>query len=192
VRSASGSASDGQRGPVIRDAGKNDFSDILRLNRDFVHFTSHLDESALTRLHEQSAYHRVVESDGRAVAFLIALREGLDYESPNYRWFSDRGGAFLYIDRVIVDGAAQGAGLASLLYDDVIAFARATGVLRIVCELDADPPNEPSRRFHERYGFAEVGTQRVAGGTKLVSLRERALESVPETAQTTFVEGAGM
>lgn len=157
---------------VLRDATEADFTAILRLNHDFVHFTSRLDEAALRHLHVHSAYHRVIESDGRVVAFLLALREGADYRSPNYRWFSERGGEFLYIDRVVVAGASQGYGLAGLLYDDVLAFACSAGVERIVCELDADPPNEPSRRFHDRYGFIEVGTQRVAGGAKRVSLRE--------------------
>jgi predicted GNAT superfamily acetyltransferase len=100
------------------------------------------------------------------------MREGADYASPNYRWFDDRGGCFLYVDRVIVDGAEQGRGVATLLYDDLVAFAAESGVGRVVCELDADPPNAASRRFHDRYGFAEVGTQWVADGAKRVSLRE--------------------
>lgn len=176
--------------PVIRDATVTDFAAILKLNFDFVHFTSPLDEPALARLHGQAACHRVVESNGRVVAFLLAVRDGADYASPNYAWFARRGGSFLYIDRVIVDASAQGAGLASLLYDDVIAFARAACVPSIVCELDAEPPNEPSRRFHERHGFVEVGTQRVAGGAKLVSLRERTLESA-EGQDRRAIEGIG-
>lgn len=157
---------------MIRQAREGDFGDILRLNTEWVHFTSHLDETALLALHEQSAYHRVVESEGRVVAFLLALREGSDYGSPNYGWFDDRGGAFLYVDRVVVDGAHQSTGIARMLYDDLLVFARESGVDRVVCELDADPPNEASRRFHDGYGFLEVGTQWVASGTKRVSLRE--------------------
>lgn len=157
---------------MIRQAREGDFGDILRLNTEWVHFTSHLDETALLALHEQSAYHRVVESEGRVVAFLLALREGSDYGSPNYGWFDDRGGAFLYVDRVVVDSAHQSTGIARMLYDDLLVFARESGVDRVVCELDADPPNEASRRFHDGYGFLEVGTQWVASGTKRVSLRE--------------------
>jgi len=157
---------------LVRSAGEADFADILRLNTEWVHFTSHLDVEALSALHAQSPYHRVVESGGRVVAFLLALREGCGYASPNYRWFDDRGGAFLYVDRVVVDGSAHGGGIGRMLYDDLLAFARGSGVGRIVCELDAEPPNEPSRRFHEGYGFNEIGTQWVANGTKRVSLRE--------------------
>jgi len=156
----------------LRDANPADFGDILWLNTEWVHFTSHLDEAALAKLHAVSPYHRVAVSGGRAVAFLLAVREGADYDSPNYRWFADRGGAFLYVDRVIVDSAEQGRGVARMLYDDLIAFARASGIGRVVCELDVEPPNEASARFHDAYGFVEVGTQWVANGTKRVSLRE--------------------
>jgi uncharacterized protein len=157
---------------TIRSATETDFADILRLNTEWMRFTSHLDANALAGLHAQSPYHRIVESDGRIIAFLLAMREGADYASPNYRWFDDRGGHFLYVDRVIVDAAEQGRGVATLLYDDLIAFAAEAGVSRVVCELDADPPNEASCRFHDAYGFEEVGTQWVADGAKRVSRRE--------------------
>ena len=157
---------------AIRPARRADFTEILRLNAEWVRFTSDLDPAGLERLHAQSAHHRVVVSGTRIAGFLIALREGVDYASPNYRWFDSRGGRFLYVDRVIVERVDQGRGIATLLYDDLLAFARKTEVGRIVCELDAEPPNEASRLFHDRHGFVEVGTQWVAGGTKRVSLRE--------------------
>jgi hypothetical protein len=137
-----------------------------------VRFTSDLDPTALEHLHAQSPYHRVAVADARVAGFLLALREGADYASPNYRWFDAHGGAFLYVDRVVVDTALHGRGIATALYDDFLGFAKAAGVGRVVCELDIEPPNVASGRFHDRYGFVEVGTQRVAGGAKLVSLRE--------------------
>ena len=104
------------------------------------------------------------------VAFLLAFREGADYDSPNYRWFAARYATFLYVDRVVVAESQQGRGLGRLLYDDLFAFARASGVPCITCEFDIDPPNEASRRFHARYGFEEVGTQALPKG-KRVSLQ---------------------
>ena len=99
---------------VFRPAGEADFGGILRLNTEWVRFTSHLDEVALLALHEQSPYHVVVESGAGVVAFLLAMREGADYVSPNYRWFDDRGGTFLYVDRVIVADSFHGRGIARL------------------------------------------------------------------------------
>ncbi len=162
---------------IVRDAVEDDFEAILRLNATWVHFTSPLDRPGLARLHEASAYHRVVVERDAVVAFLLALREGADYASPNYLWFLGRGGRFLYIDRVIVTGSRQGRGLARLLYADLFEYALRTGVPRVACELDVDPPNSASERFHDALGFREVGQQLVANRTKRVSLRE--LELVP-------------
>lgn len=166
---------------IIRPAQPSDFGDILRLNSEWAHFTSALDEAGLARLHSQAAYHKVVERNGRVAALLLALREGTDYASPNYRWFSDGGGEFLYVDRVIVDRAEHGSGLAALLYDDLFLFAKLEHIERVTCELDIEPPNEASRRFHDKYGFAEVGTQWVAGGKKRVSLRESRIRPASTT-----------
>jgi hypothetical protein len=168
-------------GVSIRPANLADFESMLRLNAAWVRFTSPLSHDSLARLHDQSAYHRVVEAGGRMVAFLLALRAGADYDSPNYRWFEARGGAFLYIDRVIVDQAAQRCGIARTLYDGLLAFAARGGIVRVTCEVDIEPANEPSHRFHEGYGFREVGTQWVAGGTKRVSLRELRLRRCDRT-----------
>lgn len=135
--------------------------------------TSPLDEAALADLHAQAAYHRVTEEDGRVVAFLLALAPGRSYGSPNYIWFAARHDDFLYVDRVVVVGDRRRAGLGGALYDDVAAWAAAHGFGRLVCEVNIEPPNEVSAAFHRRHGFARVGTQWVAGGTKRVALLEK-------------------
>ena len=149
---------------MLRDATDVDFPAILALNTESVRFTSPLDEARLRALHAQAAYHRVAEIDGTAIAFLLALREGADYDSPNYRWFAQRYGEFLYIDRVVVGSACQGRGVGALLYEDLFTFARASGVEQVTCEFDLQPPNPTSAAFHARFGFREVGTQWPAGG----------------------------
>jgi predicted GNAT superfamily acetyltransferase len=154
-----------------RPAAPADFPAILALNEESVHFLSPLTPARLAHLHGESAYHRVIEAGGRVAAFLLALREGADYDSPNYRWFAARLPRFLYIDRVVVAGGHQGRGLGAALYADLFEFARATGAGRVTCEFDVDPPNEASRRFHARHGFVEIGAQAVAGGAKTVSLQ---------------------
>jgi predicted GNAT superfamily acetyltransferase len=167
------SADVGSPRPRIRDAAPDDFPAILALNAESVHFLSPLDAARLERLHAQAAYHRVVECDGSVAAFLLAFREGADYDSPNYRWFVGHFGGFLYIDRVVVATAIQGQGLGAKLYDDIIAFAVASGVAQLTCEFDLDPPNPASARFHARYGFREVGRQWIGGWKKQVSLQAR-------------------
>jgi predicted GNAT superfamily acetyltransferase len=58
-----------------------------------------------------------------------------------------------------------------LLYRDLFEFAAASRVDLITCEYDLDPPNPRSQRFHVRFGFAEVGRQRLTGRGKQVSLQ---------------------
>lgn len=162
----------------IRDAVPDDFPRILALNEASVRYLSPLDGERLAGLHEQAAYHRVLEVDGRVAAFLLAFREGARYDSPNYRWFAERYRRFLYIDRVVVAGARQGQGLGRRLYADLLAFARNSDAEHVTCEFDIEPPNEPSRRFHAAFGFREVGTRVVSPGGKRVSLQ--ALPAGPE------------
>ena len=162
---------------MIRDATASDFPAILALNAESVHFLSPLDEARLQRLHAQAAYHRVVEIDGEVAAFLLVLREGADYDSPNYLWFAQRYPQFLYVDRIVVDARRQGQGLAARLYDDLLEFAATAGIAQLTCEFDLDPPNPASAKFHARYGFREVGKQWLGGGKKQVSLQARAVEA---------------
>ena len=164
----------------IRAATATDFPELLRLNEESEHFLSSLTPTRLELLFDQAAYRRVVAQDSQVVAFLLAFREGCTYDSVNYRWFLNHFDHFLYIDRVVVSEAFQGRGIGKLLYDDIFAFARQINAQRLTCEFDIDPPNEASRRFHERYGFAEVGIQAVASGTKLVSLQ--AVSLAPQAA----------
>jgi predicted GNAT superfamily acetyltransferase len=155
----------------LRDATPDDFAAILALNAASVHFLSPLDLPRLRQLHDRAAYHRVVVDGERVVAFLLAFREGADYDSTNYLWFAARYPNFLYIDRVVVAEDRRGSQLGLRLYEDVAAFAAACEVDELACEFDVLPPNPISQRFHERFGFVEVGRQSVADGKKQVSLR---------------------
>jgi predicted GNAT superfamily acetyltransferase len=157
----------------VRDVTTDDFPAILELNAASVHFLSPLDAARLQHLHAQAAYHRVAEIDGAVAAFLLALREGADYDSPNYRWFMRHYVQFLYVDRIVVAAAQQGRRLGARLYDDIIAFATNSGVAQLTCEFDLDPPNPASAHFHARYRFREVGRQWLGGGKKQVSLQAR-------------------
>ena len=156
----------------IRDATASDFGRILELNLESEHYLSPLSAPRLTQLYAEASVRRVIVDNGAVQGFLLAFREGADYDSENYQWFARRYPQFLYVDRVVIASAARGRQCGFRLYEDLCVTARATGVDIVTCEYDIEPPNEASRRFHERFGFREVGTQRVAGGTKAVSLQE--------------------
>jgi predicted GNAT superfamily acetyltransferase len=145
------------RRSLLRDAVAEDFQRVLELNLESERFVSPMNAARLGKLHAWAAYHRVMDTDGVVAAFLLGFREGAGYDSPNYRWFAQRYERFFYIDRVIVSEAQRGRGYAAALYEDAFAFARANGVDTVTCEFDVDPPNPVSRRFHEAFGFREVG-----------------------------------
>lgn len=156
---------------MLRDATPADFPAILVLNEAFVAVLSPLDGARLAQLHAQAALHRVIERDGRVEAFLLAFREGADYDSPNYRWFAQRYPRFLYVDRIVVAGNTQARGAGRRLYRELYALAVRDTVPWITCEFDIEPPNPVSERFHARLGFREVGRQPLYGGRKTVSLQ---------------------
>jgi predicted GNAT superfamily acetyltransferase len=169
---ALGPAGDSARGRVIRDATSSDYPAILALNLASEHLLAPLGLEHLTRLHAMAERLRVVELDDTVVAFLLVLREGAAYDSPNYRYFAARQDKFLYVDRIVIGDGHRSGGWGSALYQELFQDARARGVPSVTCEIDVEPPNEASRRFHARFGFQEIGRQWVAEGRKQVSLQE--------------------
>jgi len=160
---------------MIRDAVPADYPAILAINLESEHVLAPLDHAQLARLHAMADRLRVVDVGGQVAAFLIVLREGASYESPNYRYFAARRDRFLYVDRIVVAVEYQGQGWGGALYRELFEHARKVGVPRVTCEVDVVPPNEGSHQFHSRFGFRELGRQWVADGRKQVSLQEAAV-----------------
>jgi predicted GNAT superfamily acetyltransferase len=156
---------------VVRDAALDDFEVICALNLAEVQHTSAMDLPRLMELHALSCYHKVVVLNGRVSAFLLAMLSGAPYVNANFEWFAGNYASFIYVDRVVVSAAARGHRLGSLLYEDIFRHARAKAIPLVTCEYNIVPPNEPSRRFHDKFGFTERGTQWVVAGTKRVSLQ---------------------
>jgi predicted GNAT superfamily acetyltransferase len=155
----------------LRDARAADFTAVVALNASEVSHTSAMDEARLRQLHGYACYHKVVEIGGEVGAFLLAMREGCGYANANYEWFAARYPSFLYVDRIVVGAEHQGLRLGTRLYQDLFEFARARGIPVVACEYNLVPPNEPSRIFHDKFGFKQVGSQWLDGGAKQVSLQ---------------------
>jgi predicted GNAT superfamily acetyltransferase len=156
---------------LIRTADPKDFETICELNSAEVQHTSAMDVARLTELIAISCYHKVAGLGGIVSAFLLAMCHDCRYVNDNFAWFSKRYARFIYVDRVVVSRASRGLRLGSLLYEDIFRHARSNDIPLITCEYNIVPPNEPSRLFHEKFGFKEQGTQWVANGTKRVSLQ---------------------
>jgi predicted GNAT superfamily acetyltransferase len=159
----------------IRDITVEDYPAILQMNEASVHYLSPLDRLRLEMLHQQARYHKVIEIENTLAAFMLAFDRDAKYDSPNYLWFRDRYSSFLYIDRVVVHEDFRRRGLADEFYCDLQVYALQHRYAYLTCEIDSQPPNLGSIRFHEKHQFVEVGTQWLYNGAKQVSLRERRL-----------------
>jgi predicted GNAT superfamily acetyltransferase len=156
---------------ILRKSKFKDLKRILELNEESVHYLSPLTMQKLQLLSSQSEMLNVIEVDGIVEAFVLTVREGQPYDSVNYLWFSEHYDQFLYIDRVVVSVKMQGKALGQMLYQSVFEHANLIGVPYITAEIDINPPNLGSLKFHEKFGFKEVGKQSVADGKKIVSLQ---------------------
>jgi predicted GNAT superfamily acetyltransferase len=152
----------------ISDVRTADLPEVLRLNEAEVPHVGAIDMRQLRWFAANADYFRTAWDGTRLAGFLIGLRPGSDYASPNYRWFCEHLDDFGYVDRVAIADDYRRRGVASRLYEDFSASLK--GVPAIACEVNIRPPNEASMRFHLALGFARVGTLASAGGEKEVAL----------------------
>jgi len=138
---------------------------LVTLNNNHAIELSWADEARMRGL-VGSAFH--AERIGMVDALLIAFDQLADYDSRNFLWFRDHYASFVYVDRVVTAPRARGRGLARILYDRLIARTRAAGHERIVCEINASPPNPASEAFHRKLGFSPVGAAELEGGKAVI------------------------
>ena len=116
-----------------------------------------------------SEYFKMITIGEKPIGFLIALMPGKDYQSENYRWFNHKYNSFMYIDRIVISSKYQGRGYGKLFYNDLHRFSKGKA-LKLACEVNTRPMNLQSIKFHDKFGFYEVGTQETENGKKKVSL----------------------
>lgn len=158
----------------VKDVTDADLGDVLALNQASVPHVNSLTMREMQWFAKHADYFRVVRIDGKLAGFLVGLGPGLDYDSPNYRYFCDKHDIFGYVDRVAVAPDAQRLGVGSRLYEDYAASLRGW-VPVMTCEVNIRPPNEGSLAYHKRHGFQRVATQETEGGSKEVALMEKRL-----------------
>lgn len=96
---------------------------------------------------------------------------GTTYDSLNYRWFTDQGREFYYLDRIVLREEYRRRGLGGSVYDELERVATPYG--RLCLEVNLLPRNEASLAFHARRGYVEVG--QLGDDEHRVSLMEKAL-----------------
>ena len=163
---------------TVRDVQAHELDAILALNNAAGSTILPLDGQGIARLAGYASYLRVAEADGQIAGFLLALREGTPYDSPNYHWFSERYPEFVYIDRIVIARPFRRLGLGRVFYADVTSFAEVR-VPVLTCEVFLEPRDDISVLFHGTYGFQEVGQQTMPGLGRRVALLAKDLCSYP-------------
>lgn len=145
----------------FRPIGVVDLDRIERINAANVPEVGAAERDHLAFLVEECSLAIAAESNGEVVGFCLVLGPGSSYDSVNYRWFAERHPDSLYLDRVAFDVSVRGRGFGTALYDHVDRIMRSDFVDAdgLALEVNVDPPNEPSLRFHDKLGFREVGRQ---------------------------------
>ena len=87
---------------------------------------------------------------------MICFREKSDYHSENYKFFSKKEKKFLYVDRIAIKDSYRRKGIAKNLYSMIEIQANAESI-PLCCEVNTIPLNDISIKFHEDFGFLQVG-----------------------------------
>lgn len=157
----------------LRELNSEDLPRITALNNAAVPAVPEMTEDSLAAVLTRSDIHLAAMDGPTLLGFVIGFGSGSDYASPNFLYFERRGTDHLYVDRIVVDGDARGAGVGRVLYERFIELATEQGRTEVTCEVNVDPPNPDSMAFHTRLGFREVGRQSTDYAT--VALLARAI-----------------
>ena len=137
----------------------SDIDAALELNNLNSPAVGEIDRTTLEFLIEHSLYSFAIGAD-TLHAFCITFAPGAPYTSVNYQWFSQNYSDFVYLDRIVVSEKMRDNSLGAKLYAAVeqrMIKDRCAPIL--TCEVNLNPPNTGSIRFHNRIGFREVGQQ---------------------------------
>ena len=138
---------------------ESDIDAALELNNLNAPAVGEIDRTQLEFLIEHSLYSFAIGAD-MLHAFCITFAPGAPYTSVNYQWFSQNYSEFVYLDRIVVSEKMRNNLLGAKLYAAVeqrMIKDRCAPIL--TCEVNLNPPNIGSIRFHNRIGFREVGQQ---------------------------------
>lgn len=164
---------------IVRDLNATDLDWLLALNNASVPHVNHLERGRLAEILDLAVYARIVLQDEKPSGALIALWPGTNYDSNYYRWFNQHHTGFLYIDRVMIDATTRKGGHGRRLYGDIEQFARAEGARALACEVNSEPPNPISMRFHEALGFRALGEIANDDRSKCVVPMMKEIEPLP-------------
>ena len=132
-------------------------TEIYNLNQEHIPEVGSLSSiEYLQELIELSSNNFYISFENNIIGFMICFREGSEYESKNYKFFTKNKAKFLYIDRIAVRSDYRRNGIGRSLYDLIGSIAK-DNEIPLCCEVNTQPLNQISIDFHESLGFCRVG-----------------------------------
>ncbi|MSQ46540.1 MAG: GNAT family N-acetyltransferase [Ignavibacteria bacterium] len=144
---------------AVRNIEIADLSRVLEINNANTPGVSELTIAELAQDLDNSLHALVIDNElGEVCAFCITFGPDGTNAGINHRWFADRYKSFVYLDRIAIDSNYQNRGLGEVLYQSVEQqMLDSSEHSLLCCEVNLEPPNPGSLRFHQRIGFSEVG-----------------------------------
>ena len=104
----------------LRNVTIEDIKDIILINEDAIPAVNSVSYEEFLNFYEKKTYFKVaINNDKIICGFLLVLPSGLDYQSLNYKWFTERYRDFAYIDRIAISSKFRGLGIGKSLYLDL-------------------------------------------------------------------------
>lgn len=134
----------------------SDIGAMWTINEQGLPGTGKVSKEEIGKLLEFSSLSVGAYDQGELLGFVICLPPKTAYGSLNYAWFNEHYTSFVYVDRIAVLEEQRNKGVGTILYNHVVSYSEQHGV-PVAAEVNREPPNPGSMRFHHRFGFEEVG-----------------------------------
>ena len=142
---------------TLRTLTADDVPTLWRINEEGLPGVGQVTQEAMADLLSLAELPLGAWDGDELVGFVLCLLPATRYGSLNYAWFNARYEHFLYVDRIAVATRHRDRQIGTALYAAVITRAEDLG-WPVAAEVSLKPPNPGSMRFHDRHGFAQVGT----------------------------------
>ena len=160
--------------PVVRNLETADLQRVLEINNANTPGVSELTQNELQTDLSNSLHALAIDNEqGEVCAFCVTFDPNAPDAGVNHRWFAERYKSFVYLDRIAIDSNHQNRGLGALLYQAVEQhMLKSAEHSLLCCEVNLEPPNPGSLRFHKRIGFSECGVESTAPGYVVTYLQK--------------------
>ena len=160
--------------PTVRNIETADLPRVLQINNANTPGVSELMMDELESDLRNSLHALAIDNEqGEVCAFCVTFAPDAQDAGSNHQWFAERYKSFVYLDRIAIDSNHQSRGLGALLYQSVEQHMLNSAEYSLLCcEVNLEPPNLGSIRFHKRIGFVECGVESTAPGYTVAYLQK--------------------